>query len=175
MAVPPDIAVLEHLQHGPGMTWIRNEIGIHHIEEAPFDKIRDVRVPVSRQPDLPSRLGRPWAKEGHQLLSNGFRPPSSIPPPEKSLNAAKGTSDCTAARGFYDFSRVVEFFVEEVTSHTRKPVKVCLLAEIFFLQMSPRKITENLFPYGFGFSEDHGIGMLQGLVRAGRSHEIRPI
>ena len=93
--------------------------------------------------------------------------PSSIPPPEKSLNAAKGTSDCTAARGFYDFSWVVEFIVEEVTSHAWKPVKVCLLAEIFFLQMSPRKIAENLFPYGFGFSEDHGIGMLQGLVRQG--------
>src|SRR5271157_715772 len=106
MAVPPDIAVLEHLKHGPGMTLIRNEIGVHHIEEAPFDEIRDVRVPVSCQPGLPSRLRRPWAKEGYEFPSNGFRPPSSIPSPEKSLNAAEGTSDCTAARGFYDFSGV---------------------------------------------------------------------
>ena len=172
MTVPPDVAVLEHLQHGPGVARIRNEVGVHHIEEAPFDKIRDVTVPVLCEPGLPSGLRGPWPEEGHHLFSNGFRLASSVPSSEKSLNAAKCASDCTAARGFYDFPGVVKFLVEKVAPHDRKPVKICLRAEIFLLQASSFKITENLFPYGFGFSEDHGIGMLQGLLR--QSGDMKP-
>src|SRR4030042_483586 len=153
------------------MTRIRNEIGINHIEEASFDKGGNVRVPVSGQPGFPSRLWRPWAEEGHQLLSNCFRWPSPVPSPKKFLDATKCASDCTAASGFYDFPGVIEFFVKKVTSHVRKPVKVCLPANIFFLQVSPCKIIENLFPYGFGFSKDHGISVFQGLVRQSRHME----
>ncbi len=138
MAIPPDIAVLEDLQHRQGMTGIRNEIGIHHIEEASFDKVGNVRVPVSYQPGFPSRLWRPWTEEGHQLLSNCFQWASPVPSPEKFLNATKCASDCTATSGLYDFPGVIEFFVKKVTFHVRKPVKVCLPANIFFLQVSPR-------------------------------------
>ena len=171
MAVPPDIKVLENLQHGPGMAGIRDEIGVHHIEEAPLDKIGNVGVPVLCQPGLPSRLHGPRAEQGRQLLANRLRRPAARSLPEKLLHAAKRASDCAAARRLNDLPGVVEFFVKEVAPHDRQLGEVRLLALVFFLQASLGKIRERLLPYGLSLSEDHGIAVLQGLCRQGRRME----
>ena len=171
MAIPPDITVFKDLEHGPGMTGIRNEIGVHDIEEAPFDKVRNVGVPVSRQPNLPSRLGGPWTEEGRQFLSNRFRRPSPVSPSKEVLNAAKLAPDCTPPCGFNDFSRVVEFFVKKISPDVRKPGEVYLSTDIFFLQSSTCKVVENVFPYGFSLTQDDRIGVFQGFLWQSRYME----
>jgi hypothetical protein len=81
------------------------------------------------------------------------------------LNAAKLAPDCATSRGFYDFSGVIEFFVKKVPPDVRKPRKIHLSTDIFFLQISVRKIIENFFPYAFSLTEDDRMGVFQGFIR----------
>jgi len=171
MAVPSDVALLEDLQHGPGMTGIRDEIGVHHIEQAPLDKVGDVGVPVLCQPGLPARLRGARAEQGRQLLADRLRRPAPRPFSEKLLHAAKRAPDGTAARRLDDLPGVVKFFVKKAAPHDRQPGEVRLLAVIFFLQGPPAKICEHLLPYGLGLSEDHGVAVRQGFVGQGRHME----
>jgi hypothetical protein len=126
---------------------------------------------MSGQPGLPSRLGRPRAEERDQFRLNRFGRPSSISSSEKVLNAAKLASDSTTTRGFNDLSWVVEFFRKKVTPDVRKPGKVCLSANVLFLQVSTYKVIEDLYPYGFSLTKDHRIGVSQSFVRQSRYME----
>ena len=72
MAVPPDVAFLKDLQHRTGVSRFRDKVGVRNVQQASFDKIRDVGMPVPGKPLLPSCLWRSWTKDGHQFLPDGL-------------------------------------------------------------------------------------------------------
>src|SRR5512136_2287479 len=111
MAVPPDVAFLKDVQHRVGMLRLRDKVGVGNVQQASFHKIGDVRVPVPCKPLFPSCLWRPWAKKGHQFLSDS---PGGANPEfraEKVLRTAEDTSHRTTTRCLDDLARVIEFFV----------------------------------------------------------------